>query len=190
MKSDGMFRDLALLTARLVVGASIAAHGAQKMYGAFGGPGLEGAAKMFGSLGFSPAKTYAVAASAGELTSGVFIATGTLGPVGPAMLLSIMAVAVETVHRKNGYFAAKSGFELNAMYAVLALLLATQGYGRISLDAATGLQKATSPALGCLAIAGGLAVAGATLSQRRIPPPGPQTIRVEKGSTEPAASEA
>lgn len=180
MKSDDVLTDVALLAVRLGVGASIAAHGAQHMFGSFGGPGIEGASKLMSSLGFAPGKKFAKASAATELTSGILMAAGALGPVGPAMMTSFMIVAAETVHRKNGYFQTKSGIELNAIYILLALVLANTGPGSLSIDRAIGLDKKIGATAGWLALAGGVAAAVLVLGQRRTPP----TARVETGTTE------
>src|SRR5215469_1201359 len=123
MKHESGLHDAALLLARGVLGASIAAHGAQKLFGWFGGPGPDNAAKMFGSLGFQPPDQMARVASLTEIASGVLIASGAGGPIGPMLLVSVMAAAVGSVHLKNGYWNTNQGFELNTMYALLALLL-------------------------------------------------------------------
>ncbi len=167
MKHDNLMHDAALLVARGVVGASIAAHGAQKLFGWFGGPGIEGASQMFAGLGFEPPGTMARVASISEIASGVLIATGTGGPLGPMMLTGVMAVAAGSVHLKNGYFAGNKGFELNAMYGVAALLLAVEDHGRFSVDEALGMRKNVNPALGWLAVAAGAASAVAILARRR-----------------------
>ncbi|HEV3155695.1 MAG TPA: DoxX family protein [Candidatus Baltobacteraceae bacterium] len=171
MNGEDLARDLALLAARLTVGGSIAAHGAQKMFGAFDGPGPEKAGGFFKMLGFEEGERYARAASAAEMTSGALIALGAFGPAGPAMLLSVMAVAVETVHRPKGYFNDKGGFELNTMYAVIALLLATNGPGALSFDALLGLNKRFNAVHGWLALFGGLMGAAMILSKRTPQPP-------------------
>lgn len=80
-----------LLVGRLVVGLGIAAHGAQKLFGWFGGHGLAGTAGYFESLGYRPGRLFALAAGLGELTSGVLFALGMLGPVGPGLLLAALA---------------------------------------------------------------------------------------------------
>lgn len=188
MKADRILRDVAHLAARLTLGGSIAAHGAQKYFGAFGGPGLEGAGKYFETLGFADGKSMARTASLVEMSSGALIALGVLGPVGPALLTSTMIVAAQTVHRPKGYFAAKGGFELNAMYTLSALLLANNGYGDLSVDRVLGLEKRTGPLIGWLALSGGIAGALFILSQRTPPKPQEQTIKVERGSTEPATA--
>jgi len=167
MEREDYFRSLALLVARAGLGGSIAAHGAQKLFGAFGGPGIEKTGKFFESLGFADGERYARAASATELTSGALIAFGALNPLGPAMLLSVMAVAVETVHRPKGYFMDGGGYEMNVMYALLALLLATQGQGAFSIDSLLGLDKRLGALHGWFAMLGGFGAALAILSQRQ-----------------------
>lgn len=169
MDAEEVSRDAALLSARAVLGASIAAHGAQKMFGAFGGPGPQKAGAFFASLGFKEGERYARMAAATELVSGALIGLGALGPLGPAMLLSVMAVAVESVHRPKGYFNQDGGFEMNAMYATAALLLATHGPGAFSVDRALGLDKRFNGIHGWLALAGGLAGAALILGRREQP---------------------
>ena len=188
MIADRILRDVAHLAARITLGGSIAAHGAQKLFGAFGGPGLDGAGKYFESLGFADGKSMARTASLVEISSGALIALGALGPVGPALLTSTMVVAAETVHRPKGYFTSNGGFELNAMYTLGALLLANNGYGNLSIDGLTGLEKRSGPVLGWLAIAGGIAGAAYILSQRTPPKPHEHTIKVERGSTQPTTA--
>jgi putative oxidoreductase len=137
-----MIRDIALLTARAVLGLSFASHGAQKAFGWFEGPGPEGAAGLMESLGFKPGARFARLSSYTEIGSGLAIAFGAGGPIGPAALLAVMLVAQRTVHAKNGFFAQKGGVELAVIYAVAALALAFAGPGRFSLDAAFGFDEA------------------------------------------------
>lgn len=171
MKRDDSFRDVALLFVRGALGASIAAHGAQKLFGWFGGPGPEGSKQMMQHLGFNPPDLYANLASWNEVIAGVLIATGTLGPVGPAMLAASMATAVGSVHYKNGYWNQNQGFELNTMYVLAATLLALEDSGRISLDEAAHLRDKHTPLLGVLAIAGGIAGGLFMLTRRETQPP-------------------
>jgi putative oxidoreductase len=191
-----MIDDVGLLVSRLVIGLSYAAHGAQKAFGWFEGPGPQAAAGFMESLGFKPADRYAQAASYTELVSGTMIALGFGGPIGPAMVLGSMLVAQETVHRKNGYFAAKGGIELGVIYSAGALALASAGYGDASLDRALGLDKTLRhPGVVALALAGGIAVGYYILQQRDTsPPPGTlatPTIKGEHNGTvgsDPAAA--
>ncbi len=135
------------------------------------------------SLGFKPGDKYATAASYSELVAGAMIALGFGGPIGPAMVLSAMLVAQETVHRKQGYFATKGGVELGVIYSAGALALASAGYGDASLDHALGLDKTLRhPGITALALAGGIAVGYYILQQRDTsPPPGTLATPTIKG---------
>jgi len=166
-REENVFRDGALLAARVALGASIAAHGAQKLFGWFGGPGHGAASQMMESLGFKPGRTYSTLASGTELTSGVLIALGLGGALGPAMLASVMTVAAGSVHVKNGYFATNKGFELNTIYTIAALLLAMQDYGRLSVDHAIGLRKINVPAFVNFGMVAGAVATGLMLLSRR-----------------------
>lgn len=174
-REENLFRDSALLAARVALGASIASHGAQKLFGWFGGPGQDAASKMMESLGFKPGRTYAMLASGTEVASGILIALGLGGALGPAMLASVMTVAAGSVHVKNGYFATNQGFELNTMYTIAALLLAMQDYGQFSVDNAIGLRKINfPPAVSFGMVAGGIATGLLLLSRReKAQPPSP-----------------
>src|ERR1041384_2479683 len=107
----------ALLLLRLVFGVVLAAHGAQKLFGWFGGYGIAGTGGFMESLGFRPGRLFATAAGFGEFASGVLIALGFLGPIGPALMLSVMIVAAVSVHLKGGLFAQNSGIEVPLLYA-------------------------------------------------------------------------
>jgi len=171
-----MIRDIALLTARLAVGAGMAAHGAQKALGMFDGPGPEKAAAMMHGLGFRPGETYAPLAAWNEIASGCMIALGLGGPIGPAMLISNMIVAGTTVHWKNGFFAQKGGIEVPVLYGAAALAFAATDFGGISMDAVLGTRKPLrDPYFTALAIAGGVAGAIIVLNGRDTSPEGPAT---------------
>ena len=164
--------DLGLLAARLGLGLGLASHGAQKAFGWFGGPGPEGAAGVMESLGLKPGESYATAASFNEIGSGLMIALGLGGPLGPAGAVSTMIVAAETVHKKNGFFAGKGGVEVNMLYSAGALALASTGYGALSLDNVFGLdERLHHPLITALALAGGVAAAYVVLAQRDTSPP-------------------
>src|SRR5947199_5776821 len=102
---------IGLLLVRLVAGGLMAAHGSQKLFGWFGGYGLTGTGGFFEGLGFRPGRLFAAAAGASELMGGLLVALGLLGPVGPALVLSVMIVAAVTVHW-HGVFAASNGVEI------------------------------------------------------------------------------
>jgi putative oxidoreductase len=162
--------DLGFLIARLVIGLLIAAHGTQKLFGWFGGHGLKATGEFFGKLGFQPGHLYATSAGLGELVSGLLIALGFLGPVGPAILLAVMIVAAISVHWRNGLFATSNGIELPLLYGTAAVRFALAGPGRYSLDSLLGTHIEWTPALIWAALAVGLVGGIANLALRREPP--------------------
>src|SRR5688572_5632266 len=131
--------DAGLLVLRIALGLYMAAHGAQKLFGWFGGHGLNATGEFMVQLGFRRGRTFATLASVTEVASGLLVALGFLGPVGPALMVSVMIVAAVTVHLKNGVFAQNGGVEVPVLYGVGALALGLTGPGRYSLDAILGL---------------------------------------------------
>jgi putative oxidoreductase len=138
--------NIGLLVARLVFGITMSAHGTQKLFGWFGGYGISGTGQFFESIGFRPGRVLAVTAGLGEVAGGLLVALGLLGPVGPALMLSVMIVA-SSLHWKNGLFAAANGIELPLLYSTAAVALAFTGYGAYSLDALFGLARVWTPGL-------------------------------------------
>lgn len=130
--------DAALLIVRLIIGLGLAVHGAQKLFGWFGGHGIAGTGGWFESIGFRPGKLFATAAGLGEFVGGLLVALGLLGSVGPALVLAVMLTAILTVHIKNGFLAAGNGWELPVLYIAGAFALPFVGFGAYALDAAFG----------------------------------------------------
>src|SRR5213078_4612310 len=97
-RSRGGSMNVGLALFRFVFGLLMAAHGAQKLFGWFGGYGLAAVSGMFESLGFRPGRLFAASAASAEIASGLLVAAGLFGPVGPALMLSVMIVAALTVH--------------------------------------------------------------------------------------------
>lgn len=161
--------DTGLLIARLVLGGLMAAHGAQKLLGWFGGYGLTGTGTFMEALGFRPGRLFAALASSAEVIGGLLVAVGLLGPIGPAMMLSVMIVAGISVHWGHGMFAATNGIEMPLLYATGAAALILTGPGAYSLDALVGLTRLWTPGLDWLALGLGVAGAVASLSSRRVP---------------------
>jgi putative oxidoreductase len=154
--------DAGLLAARLVLGSLMAAHGSQKLFGWFGGYGLDGTAAYFEQIGFRPGRRFALAAALSEVTGGLLVAAGLLGPIGPALMLAVMIVAVVTVHWGHGLFAMTNGVEVPLLYSAGAAALALTGPGAFSFDTVLGLNAQWTPATAWLAI--GCAVLGAVLN--------------------------
>ena len=136
--------DAGVLLARVVFGSLMAAHGAQKLFGWFGGYGIAGTGGFFESLGFKPGRFFAAAAGFTEVTGGTLLALGLLGPLGPAMIISVMVVAIATVHWQHGVFAQNNGMEVPLLYGVAAAALALTGFGGYSLDGLLGLSWPTA----------------------------------------------
>jgi len=160
--------DLGLLIVRFVVGLTLAAHGAQKLFGWFGGYGLDSTGQFMETLGFHPGRRHAALAGLTETGGGVLLALGLLTPLGAALVASVMLVATITVHLKNGFFAAGGGYEYNLVLAAAAVSLAFSGPGALSIDALLGYSLGGA-LWGVGAI--GVAVVGALvqLAQRHAP---------------------
>jgi putative oxidoreductase len=165
--TDALTLGTGLLLARLILAVLMAAHASQKLFGWFGGYGLAGTAGFFEQLGFRPGRLFVLTAALSEVVSGILIALGLLGPVGPALLLSVMIVAVFSVHWKHGLFAATNGIEVPLLYSAGAVALAFTGPGPFSLDAALGIDHTWTPALKAAALAVGVAGGVVNLLARR-----------------------
>ena len=156
-----------LLLLRLVPGLLMMAHGAQKLLGWFGGYGLTGTGGFLEGLGFRPGRVFAATASLSEIVGGALVALGLFGPVGPALIVSVMIVAAVVAHWKNGLFAQNGGIEVPLLYAVAVTALAFTGPGAWSLDALLGLTWFSTPAIALIALAAGIAGAIGNLLMRR-----------------------
>jgi putative oxidoreductase len=161
--------SIGLLLVRIVIGVIMAAHGAQKLLGWFGGYGLRGTGEFFVQLGFQPGPAFAAAASISEIASGLLVAFGFLGPIGPALMVSVMIVAAMTVHWEHGLFAANNGIELPLLYGVAAFGLALTGFGEYSLDALFGFAGRWSASFTWIALVLGVAGGFLNLALRRRP---------------------
>jgi putative oxidoreductase len=174
--------ELGLLVLRLVVGLGFAAHGAQKLFGAFGGHGIQGTAGFFEQIGLRPGRAHAYAAGGAELFGGLAIALGLVTPVAAAVLIAVMTAAILSVHVRNGFFVTNNGYEYNLVLGAVVFALAGIGAGEWSLDNALGIDLAgTGWALAALG-AGILGGIGAVLSGRLIP------ARARGGSEQPHAA--
>jgi putative oxidoreductase len=161
--------EIALLGLRIVVGLAFAAHGAQKLFGAFGGNGIAGTARSFERVGLRPGKLHAWAAGTTEFLGGFLIALGLVTPLAAAALIAVMVAATLTVTLPKGFFVDNNGYEYNLLVVATLFALAGIGAGDWSLDSAVGIElTGTLPALGALG-AGVLGGLGAVLSGRLAP---------------------
>jgi putative oxidoreductase len=126
---------LGRLLLRLIVGGYFIGHGTQKLFGWFGGHGLEGTGQFFeGSLGLRPGKHHALAAGLGETGGGTLVLLGAATPLASAALIATMLTAINRVHIKNGPWVSDGGYEYNLVLIAAALALAETGPGPLSVD--------------------------------------------------------
>lgn len=157
----------ALLVARLLLGGALFAHGAQKLFGWFGGYGVKGTGGFMESLGFRPGALFATAAGLGEAGGGLLTAFGLGGPIGPALIIMVMIVAILSVHAPKGFWASNGGYELNTMNIAGALTLAFVGFGPLSLDAAFGYGEIWTDAARWIVIGAAVVLALGNMAVRR-----------------------
>jgi len=133
-------RDVGVLLLRLVVGGLLAGHGAQKLFGSFGGPGLSGVAGWLESMGLRPGRFWAWLAGIGEFGGGLLTALGLGGPLGPIMAISAMVTAAVRGHWGKPIWATAGGAELPLTNIAAGTALALSGPGRYSLDRLFGIK--------------------------------------------------
>jgi putative oxidoreductase len=182
--------DAGLLALRLGVGSAVAAHGAQKLFGWFGGYGPDGTGQWMDSLGFrGDGRRNALLSGAAEFGGGTLLALGlATGPAGAAVTGN-MIVAGST-HAPNGFFNTNGGYELPATYGVVGTSLALMGPGRFSIDEATGhlLNRRWMAIAGLISTIAGAAY---LITTRRPPEPVPDEVTAaesptgDEGATEP-----
>ena len=161
--------DAGLLVGRAVFGLLMAAHGTQKLFGWFGGYGLTAVSGFFESLGFRPGRFFAATAATVEIVGGLLLAAGFLGPIGPALILSVMIVAAISVHLANGVLGANS-MEVTILYGAGAVTFALAGPGAYSLDSLAGISAVWTPEIAGIALAIGVIGGVVNLALRRNAP--------------------
>ena len=167
---DADAASLGLLVVRVCAGIAMAAHGYQKF---FKGGKIVGTAGWFDSMGMRPGRFHAILAASTELGAGILFALGLVTPLAALAIVALMWVAGATVHWENGFMSAKDGIELNFIYAILAIGVATIGPGEYSLDHALDLIKDLDGVTGLLiAAVGGVGAALAQLAIFYRPPAG------------------
>jgi putative oxidoreductase len=172
-------RDMTLgkLALRATLGSLFVGHGTQKLFGWFGGHGLEGTAGFFeGQLGLRPGKRHAAAAGASEAIGGVLLITGAFTPVATAMLTGAMTTAIRKVHGSNGPWVTESGYEYNAVIIAALAALTDSGPGTLSVDAKRfPWMKGSVAAVAAV----GAGVAGSYLVTERLVDPEPEAPQAE-----------
>jgi putative oxidoreductase len=161
--------EIGLLLLRVVVGLTLAAHGAQKLFGWFGGPGLDATGQGLAGLGFHPGRRHALMAGLVESGSGLLLALGLLTPLASAAVFAVMLIAAVSAHVKQGFFIMGGGYEYNLVLGAAGLALAFTGPGTPSLDALADWTP-SGAAWGLAAAAAGLVGGTVPLAQRRAEP--------------------
>jgi putative oxidoreductase len=164
---------LGLLILRLGVGLILAAHGAQKLFGWWGGPGMNGWTQVVQRLRIRPAQPWAWVAALAEFFGGTFLALGLLTPLAAAAIAGSMLVAIVTVHLAKGFWNGKGGYEFNLALLASAIALALTGPGTYSLDQA--LRIRLPEPLTVLVVAVALIIGVAVTLATRSPQPTAET---------------
>ena len=127
--------NIGLLIIRLVIGLLFVGHGAQKLFGWFGGYRLKGTGGWFESIGMKPGITLALIAGLAEFVGGILFALGLLTPVAGILIAGTMAMAIIKVHAANGLWNTSNGYEFNLTLLAVAIGVALIGPGKYALDA-------------------------------------------------------
>ncbi len=174
--------DFSLLLLRVFVGLLVAAHGAQKVFGWFGGPGIPGTQQMVRRLDVHPSIFWAWVSALNELVGGLLLALGFLMPLGPLMIFANMLTAIFGVHIGKGFWNTKGGVEFPLTLLVAAAAMGFAGAGIYSIDAMVGF-AAPEPAtmiLGMFVVVIGYFVSrltGRSRAPARRPGEAPQNTR-------------
>jgi putative oxidoreductase len=155
----GIFRFLA----RVTIGLLFAGHGAQKLFGWFGGGGPSGTAEGFDQMGLRPGRRHALAAGAAETGGGLLFALGAATPAAAAALCSVMVTAIKTVHWEKGIWTMRGGYEYNLVLIAAAIGLTENGPGPWSVDGVLGRPR-WGTRWAAVALVAGVAGSAAALS--------------------------
>ena len=158
--------SLGRLAARGLIGGLFIGHGAQKLFGSFGGPGRAGTEGMMEALEMRPAKFNALAAGVSETAGGALLAAGLATPLAAAGLTGVMTTAIAKVHLKNGPWAANGGWEYNAVLIAAVTALVETGPGMLSLDHLRGKER-SGPLWALASLGLGVGTAALTMASAR-----------------------
>ena len=160
--------SLGRLVLRAAIGGLFIGHGTQKLFGWFGGGGLEATGEGFAAIGLVPGRRNALVAGLAESGGGALLALGLATPLAETALISVMLTAIRTVHWKNGPWATNGGYEYNLVLVSALLGLAEAGPGCFSFDHVLGIERSGLPwmaAAAALGAAGSLAATAASAAQ-------------------------
>ena len=159
--------NLGRLVARTLIGTLFVGHGTQKLFGWFGGPGIEGTTGMMKSLEMNPARRNALAAGVAETAGGALLVLGLATPLASSALIGTMITAIRKVHLPSGPWAAQGGYEYNLVLIAGLLALAEEQPGDVSVDRALGLDLTGMKwSLAALALGAAASEASVRLGQR------------------------
>jgi putative oxidoreductase len=123
-----------LTVLRIITGIIFAAHGSQKLFGWFGGYGLEGVGQWMESIGLAPGYLLALMAGSAEFFGGLALIIGLLARPAAAVLAVTMVVAIFTAHLANGFFMSNNGYEYALALLAISAAVLIEGAGKLSLD--------------------------------------------------------
>ena len=132
---------LGRLIARVAIGGLFAGHGTQKLFGWFGGSGIEGTSETMHKLELRPGRQHALAAGTAETLGGTLLALGALTPLAGSLITGTMLTAIRKVHLPNGLWNTQGGYEYNVALIAAALAIVDSGPGAPSVDRALGIEK-------------------------------------------------
>jgi putative oxidoreductase len=179
---------IARLLLRVIVGGFFVGHGTQKLFGWFGGQGLEATAQGFEHLGMRPGRRNAIAAGVAEAGGGAALALGFATPLAASVLTATMLTAINRVHLKNGPWVTSGGYEYNVVLIAAVLTLAETGPGSPSVDAARG-KEMSGPGWAFAALALGAAGAAGAHFAAEATPAAPEPVAAEvTPESEPATA--
>lgn len=158
--------EIGRLLVRGVVGGLFVGHGTQKLFGWFGGPGLDGTERMMRGLGMEPARRQALAAGSAEAAGGALLAAGLATPLAASSLIGVMITAIRKAHLKNGLWNTQRGYEYNLVLIAALVGLVDGGPGALSADRALGVRD-TGPGWALAALGAGAAASALTIEAGR-----------------------
>ncbi len=183
------------LLLRLTVGSQFFGHGTQKLFGWFGGHGLDATANMFDSIGMRPGNRNAIAAGLAEAGGGAGIALGLATPLSASVLTATMLTAVNRVHLKNGPWATNGGYEYNIVLIAAVLALVEVGPGELSFDHLLGNERSgpawtlAAAALGAAGALGAHFAAESHPAPPEAPTPAPADTATNNGESAPTETQ-